>query len=434
MESIVDWIVNLPPNFVQTFGYLIAFAATVCEGIPPLGFFVPGQNIVIIVGFFASIDLLSPIFSLICIILWAWIGDLAAYWLGKKYGLAFLKKYGKYIMISDSVLESIEKILTKNLVMGTILSKFYAWTRGVLPFMAGSLKIKFSKILFYTGVTNLLWWVAFFLLGYFLGESYEAVAGRIGVFLTRGMIIGTAIAILFRYFKSEYNIFKKGFTFMTIGNIISIVLFSIIAQRLYLDKLSFVKLDVWIQNLMVKSPLVDTIMIRIDRIFDFWLIWLIGLAIIVYLYRKKLMYYLTVFVSSMLSALFFFPFIKMIIQRARPAEALIPLNDYSFPSGHATVSIVVCLLIWYVLQPDIKNKYGKIGFLILMIAATLLIGTSRIVLHVHRFTDVIGGFLLGFVILATNILVRKILFRTHLEQQKVLQKHSKKQLIDALIK
>jgi undecaprenyl-diphosphatase len=136
----------------------------------------------------------------------------------------------------------------------------------------------------------------------------------------------------------------------------------------------------------------------------------------------------------MLSALFFFPFIKMIVQRVRPADALIPLNDYSFPSGHATVSIVVCLLIWYVLQPNIKTRYGKILFLLLMIAATLLIGTSRIVLHVHWFTDVIGGFLLGFVILATNILIQKILYKTHLERKKVIQRHSKKQLIDTLIK
>ncbi|MDR0369320.1 MAG: VTT domain-containing protein [Candidatus Peribacteria bacterium] len=85
------------------------------------------------------------------------MGDVVAYWLGRKYGPSFLKKYGKYIMISDSVLENIEKILTKNLAIGTILSKFYAWTRGILPFMAGSLKIKFPKVLFYTGITNILW-------------------------------------------------------------------------------------------------------------------------------------------------------------------------------------------------------------------------------------------------------------------------------------
>ncbi|MDR0369321.1 MAG: hypothetical protein LBH96_01990 [Candidatus Peribacteria bacterium] len=98
------------------------------------------------------------------------------------------------------------------------------------------------------------------------------MAGRIGAFMTRGMILGIAIAVLFRYFKSEYNIFKKGFTFMTIGNIISIVSFSILSQRLYSDKLSFVRLDEWIQNLMITSPIVDTLMIRIDKIFDFWLI------------------------------------------------------------------------------------------------------------------------------------------------------------------
>jgi membrane protein DedA with SNARE-associated domain len=87
-------------------------------------------------------------------------------------------------MISDSVLESIEKILKKNLAMGTILSKFYARTRGVLPFMAGSLNISSSKVVLYTGISNFLRGSAFFFLGYCIGESYEIIAKHIGVFLT----------------------------------------------------------------------------------------------------------------------------------------------------------------------------------------------------------------------------------------------------------
>ncbi|MDR0650020.1 MAG: phosphatase PAP2 family protein [Candidatus Peribacteria bacterium] len=71
--------------------------------------------------------------------------------------------------------------------------------------------------------------------------------------------------------------------------------------------------------------------------------------------------------------------------------------------------------------------------LVVMICCALLIGINRIVLDVHRFTDVLGGFLLGFFILTTNILIRKIFFKTHIEQQKVLKKKSKKQLIDVLI-
>jgi membrane protein DedA with SNARE-associated domain len=138
--------------------------ATICEGIPPLGLIVPGQNLVIVGGFFARIGLFSVPIALIYICIGARIGDLIAYTIGKKYGTNFLKKYGKYISITDDVLEYVKKILHKNLMWGTILSKFYGWTRGVFPFMAGSLKISFPKIVLYTGIGNLLWGIGFFLL------------------------------------------------------------------------------------------------------------------------------------------------------------------------------------------------------------------------------------------------------------------------------
>jgi undecaprenyl-diphosphatase len=218
-----------------------------------------------------------------------------------------------------------------------------------------------------------------------------------------------------------------------IGNILSVILFSLITQRIYKNGFSFHRLDTRIQNNIIDSPLVDQIMIRIDKIFGFWFIGLTGLIIIVYLYRKKLMYYLTVFVSSMLSTLLVFPMIKVLTQRMRPSTALIPLNDFSFPSGHATVSLVVCLLRRYILQGQLKSKRMKHILLVIMICCALIVGLNRIVLDVHRFTDVLGGFLLGFFILTTNILVWKIFFKTHIEQKTIIKKRSKKQLIDALI-
>jgi undecaprenyl-diphosphatase len=123
----------------------------------------------------------------------------------------------------------------------------------------------------------------------------------------------------------------------------------------------------------------------------------------------------------------------MIIQRVRPSTALIPMSDFSFPSGHATVSIVFCLLCRYVLQGQIKTKRVRYSLLVVMIASALLVGMSRILLNVHRFTDVLGGFLLGFFLLTTNILVWKILFNMHLQKQKIVKKRSKKQLIDVLL-
>jgi hypothetical protein len=48
---------------------------------------------------------------------------------------------------------------------------------------------------------------------------------------------------------------------MMVGNVIALLLFSLIAQRIHGDKLSFVWVDTWFQHLLVQSPLVDTIML-----------------------------------------------------------------------------------------------------------------------------------------------------------------------------
>lgn len=246
--------------------------------------------------------------------------------------------------------------MQKSLSRGTILSRFYGRTRGVLPFIAGSLKLSFKKLFIYTGISNLLRSLVFVFVGYILGASYEIVADYFGAFLVRGVIISIGIAVLFRYFRNENITFKKGFSWMIIGDIISIILFSILAQRLHTDKLSFVAIDTRIQSLFVKSPIIDTILLRIDQIFDFRFIGLVGLGVIVYLYRKKLMYYLTVFASTMISAMIAFPIIKLIIQRPRPTDGLVALTSYSFPSGHATMSLVCLISVRYALQSQIKSR------------------------------------------------------------------------------
>jgi undecaprenyl-diphosphatase len=99
--------------------------------------------------------------------------------------------------------------------------------------------------------------------------------------------------------------------------------------------------------------------------------------------------------------------IKLIVQRARPENSLITETGFSFPSGHATMSLILFTLLLLTFKNDIKNNALKWVFIVCNITLILLIGLSRIYLNVHWFSDVIGGFALGLFWLTLLILVFK---------------------------
>lgn len=92
--------------------------------------------------------------------------------------------------------------------------------------------------------------------------------------------------------------------------------------------------------------------------------------------------------------------LKIIIRRPRPQRIqIMPEKGFSFPSGHAMVAFAYYGFLIYLISKSIKNKkikYPLIAFLSILI---LLIGISRIYLGVHYVTDVLGGFIFGFIYL-----------------------------------
>ena len=88
--------------------------------------------------------------------------------------------------------------------------------------------------------------------------------------------------------------------------------------------------------------------------------------------------------------------LKNIIQRPRPIGfRLIEESGYSFPSGHAMVSMAFYGLIIYFIYNSIKNKKLKIILILLLTVLILLIGISRIYLGVHYTSDILAGFIIS---------------------------------------
>ncbi|MGG4215860.1 phosphatase PAP2 family protein [Paenibacillus alvei] len=97
--------------------------------------------------------------------------------------------------------------------------------------------------------------------------------------------------------------------------------------------------------------------------------------------------------------------IKEILHRERPSlQHLVEAGGYSFPSGHAMISMGFYGMIFAIWAIERKIRERSL-FLPCVLGALLiiLIGLSRIYLGVHFPTDIVGGYIAGIIWLAFTV-------------------------------
>lgn len=86
---------------------------------------------------------------------------------------------------------------------------------------------------------------------------------------------------------------------------------------------------------------------------------------------------------------------KVFIKRQRPKYnkndmfATVSIDNYSFPSGHATRSYLVT---WFIL----KHLRLAVPLRMILVIWSHFVGLSRVMLGRHHITDVLAGFLIGY--------------------------------------
>lgn len=116
-------------------------------------------------------------------------------------------------------------------------------------------------------------------------------------------------------------------------------------------------------------------------------------------YAKKNYKYIPFIIGNIIIILILNFILKHIYTRPRPEFMLIDEYGYSFPSGHAMVSMAFYGLYIYIIMHLNINKYIKYILSSLILLLILLIGLSRVYLHVHYFSDVIAGFAVSVIYL-----------------------------------
>jgi undecaprenyl-diphosphatase len=136
---------------------------------------------------------------------------------------------------------------------------------------------------------------------------------------------------------------------------------------------------------------------------------LIGLALIAALYmarhhRPRAAW----FAVLMLIGLPLNELLKHVVGRARPEDGIVqvilPAVGLSFPSGHAMASTMVYGFMAVMAWITVADWRRRLSLTVLFSLLVVGIGASRIYLGVHWFSDVMGGFTAGLLLLTLVII------------------------------
>lgn len=130
---------------------------------------------------------------------------------------------------------------------------------------------------------------------------------------------------------------------------------------------------------------------------------ILTLIISFYLLSKQKIYEAIFLNVSLFAAWWIMSLLKNVFERSRPAgEALTMASGFSLPSGHAMVSMAFYGFLAGLLLRQKNSSRARWGAALLFIWV-LLIGFSRIYLNVHYLSDVLAGFIFGFICMILSL-------------------------------
>lgn len=188
----------------------------------------------------------------------------------------------------------------------------------------------------------------------------------------------------------------------------SLVLFAIITRDVL--QLQTLQLDTSLSQAVytLRTPLLTHVMIIVSFLGADFIV--LGAGIVtVLLAWKKHKHEAILLLTILATGLFVNIILKTLLQRTRPEfDPILDLSSsYSFPSGHAMNSFIFYSLMAYFVYHFTHNTFLSITAATVSIIIILFVGFSRVYLGVHYPSDVLAGYIAGFFVFITAIVIQQ---------------------------
>ncbi len=136
-----------------------------------IGFFLPGDSLLFVVGLFIGNGAIGTPLWATCLILFiaAFAGNLLGYWIGRRAGPSLFRRENSRIF-KKKYIDHTEEFFNKYGAAAIILGRFIAIVRTFITVLAGAGKMDFRRYALYSAIGAALWTVSLTVLGYLIGN------------------------------------------------------------------------------------------------------------------------------------------------------------------------------------------------------------------------------------------------------------------------
>ncbi len=134
-----------------------------------VGFFLPGDSLLVTAGVFAANGHLSIWWLNVLLVAAAIVGDTVGYWIGRKAGPALFNR-PRSRFFNPAHLRRAHDFYEKHGGKTIIIARFMPIVRTFAPVVAGMGKMEYRRFLSFNVFGGLLWVVSMTLIGYYLGQ------------------------------------------------------------------------------------------------------------------------------------------------------------------------------------------------------------------------------------------------------------------------
>lgn len=195
---------NDPVSLVKSAGYvgliLIVFAET---GLL-VGFFLPGDSLLIAAGLFAARGDMNIGFLLLFISVAAIVGDATGFYIGKKLGKMLYTKKDSFFFRRKHLLEA-QEFYERHGGKTIVIARFIPIVRTFAPTVAGAACMNYLQFAIYNVIGAILWVFGMLLSGYYLGKMFgERINNYIHI-LILGVILVSFMPFVIKWTRSKFG-------------------------------------------------------------------------------------------------------------------------------------------------------------------------------------------------------------------------------------